>query len=713
MIDAYLAQTVAFSRTTTKTEGFERLREVAPADSFGGGLIKKGDLRMRPGERVWLAQSGASTIPPPYDPLGMGRALTIDSAAHLSELMSLQFGATVANRPDVSIYRDTAGTLVGIGAVLGTAAANKLVAEGYTVLANALFVEAMMNKLVEGLYPTSFRYGDLLPGPFDLTVGPPRNKGRLEKIMVIPRAQGVDVAKLMFDVTINFAPFLKIGGGDKAIASLAKRVAKGPGIVSKSAKVATSRAAGQRADIVVGILEGSLKQALGTILGTEGVVPDIAKTGPFEFPPVNIFGPGFSQVGLENSNAVAWERPSTKAISFSARGPGAALMTIRSEPGAFGNFGAQTEQRVTVGNVALFVDPDDRIVMPGTAHEYTAFVTGLGERFDVAELDTSPGFRSDEGLATRGAYAGKLVRKTRFTVDTPTEPALFPGKLTFTVPDAPGIREIRTLSLPKVMPAVSCIEPEAQIAFKAPDEEGNPALGAVWAETTGTGSISAAGIYTAPDERGGEARIVLRGVGSAESVDEVTLKIGCTCEWSMAMRGQQFEGTGLTAFSFGAGDIATFVMMAIDGEGGGFTMTGEGTVEQPTTLGAVLVVGDTVYASEPRMVTTLDPSCARPSVSVNAWGSPGPGWLSGSMNGTGFASEAFGAPGCALLYPYSIDFTVRTAEKDADVVNDIVARMRRGEVGGGSGTIGGAMLQGVAQSGMAGNLCLPITKETP
>lgn len=568
-----------------------------------------------------------------------------ESPEELAEMLRLQLGSSSANSPFASYFRDTAGTFYGAGALMLEVGGAKPVAKIYGAAAHTLFLDAMMHKIKEGLYPESFDRIEVVGGPYNLRLNEEPTEGELTGIWVVPRAKGLNVAGLIADAAINFMPFVKRGRAAKG--RIAKRLGADPAVIKESVKSAVDVAKSapkvfsKNGDELVQmtmkhvteLFEGFYKQAFGMVSGNSNY-GNVATIKPFTYPRVDIFEPGWYEARPEHYSFLNWNiDPAPKSIRYSSKANGDTKVTIRNMPGKFAAANIQTIQTIRVQKPGILVDPMRKIVMPGTPIIYQAAVVGV----DIMQPEqrrmkvlTEEGFiASNQGYATNGG-----LETVTYRVETASSPDAYPSTVTFLSEEYAELMTERVIETPTITPDATCVPPGETIEFQALDEVGKPLSDAQFF-LEGPGQLTRTGLYTAParsTRTKGKTVTVKLGTRPDAIVDTMDFTIGCSCEWSVNVAGLS-DGGRMVSVSEMPGELSRFTMMTMDGEKLFVGVAGEGPIRSPKTTNASIQAGERSFVSAEEFNFDPTADCAAPKARRSRWSLLGDRWLQGRISG--------------------------------------------------------------------------------
>lgn len=716
VIDSYLAESGTVERLLDSTT-----REQDVSDAFEDGDLK---------ESHWYgAEKFEARIPQaPAKPASgggfrqSGKALMSNKApkspSELAAMLNAHLDSAAMSAPWTSLYRDYAGTLFGVSGAMfeaGQFPPGKYLTGG---AANALFLQGMFHKVRDGLYPETLVKLDIRGGPYALRPGSVPTEGKITAIYVTPSAKGVNLAGLVADAVLNFVPF---GGASKAVRGrLAKKAVKDAAedvlestvrqrikkrVATEVAQTKAWRQSKTLKDVdykefFETYFDGLLKQSLALISGNSKW-GNVAVVPPFWYEPVNIMEPGWYMANLDTQAFLNWDNQGDLVV-YSAKAEGQSIAIIGTQPGRYGNAHLTENISITVGDPALLVSPDRKVIMPGATVSYDVTVLGA-DPMQISERKVDAEVKQPFAVTYTGETAnGALAPMQSFSVKTSKSTGDYPAEVTFKSRHFYNVTSERLIELPRIAPNLACVPEGETVKFFAPDEAGEPLANTVW-ELDGPGRLDSSGSYTAPQRSGSSATIRLVSL-SGDTIDEQDIAIGCSCQWSMAVDAKPVvKGTMVSVSTYGSGDSAGYTLMSMDGEDGVMTIAGEGSAVQPATTGVNLSHGDNHYVSGIQLYTPPDSQCRLPSSEMLSWQTLGDDWLTGQVIGDAVKIDTIGST-CPTLVPFEVSFITRLDGQRLTNLDNVLGGMAQGQVPGMSADTA-ALMESLAGAGLNISAC--------
>ena len=640
----------------------------------------------------------------------------------LAIYMRMQMDAAAYNAPKVAALRDTAGTYFGFASGLATMGGGPQIAAFYSNFAALMFLETMIQKVTEGLYPESFEKIAVGPGPLLIRLNEDPMAGSIQRINVTPRAKGLNAAGLIVDAVINYFPF---GKGVKGFKNLVAKRLSGKSAkpiltegaqAIKNVKNQAARSVKQADDagkhwtnekvpiddfgFVVDYLEGFYKQALGMVSGNSNH-GNLLQIKPFTYPEVNVLKPGWYQARLDARGFFSWDVSDTR-IDYVSKKAGESEVLFSTMPGKFAEDYIETTEMIRVREPGLLVSPQDKIIMPGDVVRYEASVVNMSElEFGLRELRVETRDRFEARLADR--YVSDGVETREYDVFSSEDPNDFPSDVTFvTKAFKTPVTEARVLSLPEITPFLNCISFNESVKFQALDEMGEPLGSADWGKL-GPGRIEADGTYYAPDKGDSEVTIFLKTSGGA-IIDELTIQLGCSCMWDAESGiGEKADGTMISVSQVSAGETPNYSIMTMDGRDAVISMAGEGSVRNPVNGGVTMQFGDKSLVSGVPVYTDPSSGCDVPTTDFKQWSIMGDRWLHGRVKGYTMDIETL-TNACPTLHPFEFSFTADLRGDLPGSMSNILSGMQKGDIPGVDGEAAD-ILASVAGAGLNISAC--------
>ncbi|GLQ22111.1 hypothetical protein AB6B39_05780 [Algimonas porphyrae] len=612
------------------------------------------------------------------------------SAAHLSLMMRKQSSAEIGNSKAAG-YRDTTGTVLGMGnsALSLMGGGGKVAGQAFARWADLLFLQALSDKLVDGIYPGEFVSIDPVGGPYSLSLETRPKDGRITELNVVTRAKGINPAKIAADIANQFAPYGKAAGAlGKAggrMARLGKKSASvvpqkvGTDILSKASQAAADSAKAARKarqDAVISSIESVAKQLIASKVGnvkdknffSKSVIP------PFEYSPVNILDPGYHQSNLTDPSLLHW-RTQERAISYSARQKGRTTYRYMVAPN---KWGAQDKDTISgstdilVGAEILSLSPPVQGVVPG---DDVALLVELGLK-DTGEANkdlnfefSAPGFKvldlKGPRIVKRDSHAGNGWMRTAHWVAyirTGPDPASYPSTATVSLFDNPDIRATAQIRMGTIEPHRTCIDVGGTEQFIFADAENNPLSEVSW-QLSGPGELTSNGFYMAKEGDRGTATVTALRATDGVEIGRTEFSVGCTCSWNLQFDGLETEGSSLGYSEVSLMGVEQFNILLLDGSASVPSLTGQGRLLNPDTISTTIQDGERTYMSglpvSVNLGSILDtPNCVTPKTIREDWAVEGGRWLVGQISGEVASAEELTSGCVRMVKPYVFWFRI-------------------------------------------------------
>jgi|GEM_PF-6471761 len=645
----------------------------------------------------------------------------IATAAELSRRMLAQSNASIptTNGSKSGFTRDVAGTVLGVSSAAFSRAGGigKGIGAVFNTASSALFHQTLNDKLVDGLYPSSFVSIEPSGGPYILYTDDTPKVGSIDQINVTAQSKGLDAGKILADIALNYVPFSKTlsGGRKAALEGVSKALPKQA--VSKLRVVVNSTAMkrfGDSFDHTVDLAEPVIKQALGSHIGNiKGKdLSSIPPVPPKQFAPVDILEPGYHMSEITNSRVVNYE-PLPNRLKFTANEKGVATLKMQNFPGKYGANEIKTEKKINVDMETGFrISKKYEVVLPGDELKFTVSNRTITEKIyrEKPDIEFDASGHSVASISSPRFQTINGEKRTMWTVrvKTSANKDAFPFHVTASNPSHPEYRDTATVERARISPDAYCLDSEYSETFYLNDEDGNPLNNVRWS-LKGRGRIDQNGTYTAPKRADGEVVIRATHKKKGHEVDRISLELGCSCQWSLSVDGETDSGESISVSSLGVGMMSNFVILTLDGERGVGTVSGQGHALAPKTTSTQISLNGQEYMSGLPVNLNLplsgNENCKMPKTDVQKWRLVQNRWLVGDLSGRVATPDEL-ARGCTeLTAPFTFSFRADLGA-NSDRLAKISERLKNGEiVGGDQSAID--MVSAVADMGMDMAACLP------
>lgn len=573
-----------------------------------------------------------------------------DTAKELSDAMIEQLDSESGNKPHVQIYRDAAGAMLGAGSALGKAAGpgGARLAQVYDASSQALFLWGLLDKLQEGLYPNELVDMKIDAAPTTLFVDESPEEGMVAAVWVTPRAKGIDLGKLAFDVAFQFLPVTDLvhirqgsarnlsrsfsykAEADEIRRSIARhRNARPPSNapvprpldrrtgdrlmeLEQSGGSQVARANAQRlVDRMTrhqfrdGMLMIPTDMTKPLILGNIiNALPDMSVVPPFDYPRVNILEKGYLNLNLSRAGVIDMTFSDSGSVFYKSIEAGRVMINALTAPGKFGNSQAKAEQEITVRNEwGIALEPGLSVISPGQSVRLNVIWNGpddmVLQHFNV-NYDTDQkvhDFRLSK--APVELPDGRLA----YTLDIKTvaDGTRFPVNVTTSLRTKPEISARAVIRAAQITPTPICLDADSETQFSVALSGKETMKDLIWTVTQGPGKISRDGVYTAPSDASRNTAVTIEARPSTGNGPAMTVetKLNCGCSWTLQAMGKTYSGTDVVVMDQGGGSEGGHLIVVNDSELASATLASPNSVAVGARAAALIsTVGMTALGTE-------------------------------------------------------------------------------------------------------------------
>jgi len=495
-----------------------------------------------------MLQSTPSTAPVTISGEAFGEALKPRNAVELSDMMNTQFDSEISGKPEVGIYRDMAGLVLGSGgAAIKTASGGTRVGaigDGYILLSEGLFVQAQLEKVWAGLYPAEFGQIEIDYGPVNLRLRDGEDMGSVRAINVTLQAKGMELSKIAAEIALSKLP---IGDAlSKSARPYAQKFAATPAVVGSGTvavnsaqvnavanNIVTNQAT---ADLAANSVDGFAKT--GTTMYGINALPDMVTIEPFSYPPVNIMTSGYYTLTVDDSEIVGLGLLSQGSVPYTGLKEGSVTLTAMSDPGKFANNAITASVPIFVGEdeTSISITPERTVAIPGDDVRFSVLVYDEDGDADI-NVTLSPArhsYRLREINRTDNLPGGAVSALYDLVVETVEDKDAFPVTAMARMSAKPDQIASATIERARIEP-VACVPWGVAHQFRTNVPE---SLAGIEWQVSGIGSVERDGTYTAqgsgPKKR---SRITAINADTGKELDSLSFDIGCTCSWTFSAAG--------------------------------------------------------------------------------------------------------------------------------------------------------------------------------
>lgn len=486
----------------------------------------------------------------------------------LSVMMKQQMDSATAGKPEVGIFRDLSGLVAEKGfSMINVSSAGrlkKLQALGETYNA-ALALRSFADKLMAGFFPSELAEMTVTYAPDSLNMFD-NTSGEISKVEVVPRAPGIDLATVMLGTAIQSAKVQKTLGKLLASPRLSNVLSQsyiGDGfkLLKKFSKVfpKTHSATVKRIDFAAPWAADNL------------LLPKAPKSAlyvkPFDYPTVNIMQAGYY---VATSITPEYLRTSSNegVVEYHALTQGTGKIMVQSAGDKFANSQIDTTLSIPINDGEFDLSPQISVSKFRQIHRLE-LKTFKGLDIDDFSLTFSKGTTLieatliDQQQSNHGGH-GTAVKTYALLVKAPAEKGNFPASLSVKRKNKQRVSQSSIFILPQLTPQLLCLETDQQYTFGASftnkdDGEllilGDGTLQSDVVDTNavnlnhfalsidGPGEVKDHWFYRVGEQhRGKSVLLKLIGRENKQVYDQLSLTIGCSCQWQANTQGQAQRG---------------------------------------------------------------------------------------------------------------------------------------------------------------------------